>query len=107
MPETPITMRALSTISPRLSSRSGMPVRPLRPGTGLGTGGNLPKPFPMLSAWPRSPSALTAMPMLPYRWRAARMLAAEALVCHRPGTWEADHVRALTFPPDLISPPRP
>lgn len=32
----------------------------------------------------------------------AQMMAAEALVCHRPGSWEADHVRALTFPPDLI-----
>ena len=33
---------------------------------------------------------------------AARLVAAEALVWHRPGSWEADHVRALTFPPDLI-----
>ena len=32
----------------------------------------------------------------------AQRVAAEALVCHRPGSWEADHVRALTFPPDLI-----
>jgi hypothetical protein len=32
----------------------------------------------------------------------AQLVAAEALVCHRPGCWEADHVRALTFPPDLI-----
>jgi hypothetical protein len=35
----------------------------------------------------------------------AQLLAAEALVCHRPGSWEADHVRALTFPPDLIEHP--
>ena len=35
----------------------------------------------------------------------AQMLAVEALVCHRPGSWEADHVRALTFPPDLIAHP--
>jgi len=33
---------------------------------------------------------------------AAQRVAAEALVWHRPGSWEADHVRALTFPPDLI-----
>jgi len=33
---------------------------------------------------------------------AAQLVAAEALVWHRPGSWEADHVRALTFPPDLI-----
>ncbi len=32
----------------------------------------------------------------------AQVLAAEGLVCHRPGSWEAGHVRALTFPPDLI-----
>ena len=32
----------------------------------------------------------------------AQLLAAEALVSHRPGSWEADHVRSLTFPPDLI-----
>jgi hypothetical protein len=35
----------------------------------------------------------------------AQLVAAEALVCHRPGCWEADHVRALTFPPDLIEHP--
>jgi hypothetical protein len=35
----------------------------------------------------------------------AQVLAAEALVCHRPGSWEANHVRALTFPPDLIEHP--
>ena len=35
----------------------------------------------------------------------AQVLAAEALVCHRPGSWEAEHVRALTFPPDLIEHP--
>jgi hypothetical protein len=35
----------------------------------------------------------------------ARLVAAEALVCHRPGCWEADHVRSLTFPPDLIEHP--
>jgi hypothetical protein len=34
-----------------------------------------------------------------------QLVAAEALVCHRPGSWEADHVRALTFPPDLIEHP--
>ena len=28
--------------------------------------------------------------------------AAEGLVRHRPGSWEAVHVRALVFPPDLI-----
>src|SRR5271165_789276 len=33
---------------------------------------------------------------------AAQQVAAAALVCHRPGSWEADHVRALSFPPDLI-----
>ncbi|MHB1519282.1 MAG: hypothetical protein ACYCVN_15075 [Acidimicrobiales bacterium] len=32
----------------------------------------------------------------------AQMMAAEALVRHRPGAWEAEHVLALTFPPDLI-----
>lgn len=32
----------------------------------------------------------------------ARHVAACALVCHRPGCWEADHVRALVFPPELI-----
>ena len=32
----------------------------------------------------------------------AREVAADALVRHRPASWEADHVRALTFPPDLI-----
>ena len=38
----------------------------------------------------------------------AQLVAAEALVCHRPGSWEAEHVRALTFPPDLIvHPDRP
>lgn len=35
----------------------------------------------------------------------AQMAAAEGLVCHRPGSWEADHIRALTFPPDLIEHP--
>lgn len=35
----------------------------------------------------------------------AQEVAAEALVCHRPGSWEAEHVRALTFPPDLIEHP--
>ena len=35
----------------------------------------------------------------------AQMMAAEGLVCHRPGSREADHVRALTFPPDLIEHP--
>jgi hypothetical protein len=33
----------------------------------------------------------------------SREVAADALVRHRPGSWEADHVRALTFPPDLIA----
>jgi hypothetical protein len=28
--------------------------------------------------------------------------AAEDLVRHRPGSWEAEHVRALVFPPDLL-----
>jgi hypothetical protein len=28
--------------------------------------------------------------------------AEEILVCHRPGCWEATHVRSLTFPVDLI-----
>jgi hypothetical protein len=28
--------------------------------------------------------------------------AEEILVCHRPGCWEAAHVRSLTFPIDLI-----
>ena len=37
----------------------------------------------------------------------AQMVAAEALVCHRPGSWEAEHVRALTFPPDLIEHTKP
>ena len=32
----------------------------------------------------------------------AQAVAAEALVSHRPGCWEADHVRALIFPPELI-----
>jgi hypothetical protein len=32
----------------------------------------------------------------------SRELAAEALVRHRPGSWEAEHVRTLTFPPYLI-----
>jgi hypothetical protein len=32
----------------------------------------------------------------------SREVAAEALVRHRPGSWEADHVRALAFSPDLI-----
>jgi len=36
----------------------------------------------------------------------AQVLAAEALVCHRPDSWEAAHVRALTFPPDLIEHPK-
>jgi len=36
---------------------------------------------------------------------AAQRVAAEALVWHRPGSWEADHVRALTLPPDLIEHP--
>lgn len=35
----------------------------------------------------------------------AQLVAAEALVRHRPGCWEADHVRALAFPPDLIEHP--
>jgi hypothetical protein len=35
----------------------------------------------------------------------AQLVAAEALVCHRPGSWEADHLRALTFPPDLLEHP--
>lgn len=35
----------------------------------------------------------------------AQVLAVEGLVCHRPGCWEAEHVRALTFPPDLIGHP--
>ena len=35
----------------------------------------------------------------------AQLIAAEMLVCHRPGSWEADHVRQLTFPPDLIEHP--
>jgi hypothetical protein len=29
-------------------------------------------------------------------------MAAEAFVWHGAGSWEADHIRALTFPPDLI-----
>jgi hypothetical protein len=28
--------------------------------------------------------------------------AAEGLVRHRPGSWEAVHIRALVFPPDLL-----
>jgi hypothetical protein len=35
----------------------------------------------------------------------AQLMAAGALVRHRPGSWEADHVRALTYPPDLIEHP--
>jgi hypothetical protein len=35
----------------------------------------------------------------------SQLVAAEALVCHRSGSWEAEHVRALTFPPDLIDHP--
>lgn len=32
----------------------------------------------------------------------AREAVAEGLVRHRPGSWEATHVRALTFAPELI-----
>jgi hypothetical protein len=35
----------------------------------------------------------------------ARQIAADMLVCHRPGSWEADHVRQLVYPPDLIEHP--
>jgi hypothetical protein len=28
--------------------------------------------------------------------------AEEILVCHRPGCWEATHVRSLVFPVDLV-----
>jgi hypothetical protein len=35
----------------------------------------------------------------------AQLVAADALICHRPGSWEANHVRALTYPPDLIEHP--
>jgi hypothetical protein len=33
----------------------------------------------------------------------ARGAAGDGLVRHRPGSWEATHVRALTFTPELIS----
>jgi hypothetical protein len=73
---------------------------------GLGTGGNLPEAL-------SHALGLAAVTLgLDRDANAARvdgeraqMLAAEALVCHRPGSWEADHVRALTFPPDLIAHP--
>ena len=70
------------------------------PGEGLGTGGNLPGAL-------SDALGLAAVTLgLDRNDNAARvdgeraqMLAVEGLVCHRPGCREADHVRALTFPP--------
>ena len=72
-------------------------------GRGLGTGRNLPEAL----SYALGLAAVTLG--LDRKDNAARVageqaqtVAAEGLVCHRPGSWEADHVRALTFPPDLI-----
>jgi hypothetical protein len=73
---------------------------------GLGTGGNLPEALSyalglaaVTLGLDRDDNAARA------DGERAQTLAAEGLVCHRPGSWEADHVRALTFPPDLIGHP--
>lgn len=73
---------------------------------GLGTGGNLPEAL-------SHALGLAAVTLGLDRdddgvlldGERAQLLAAEALVCHRPGSWEAGHVRALTLPPDLIEHP--
>ena len=76
------------------------------PESGLGTGGKLPEAL----SYALGLAAVTLG--LDRTDNAARvdgeraqMLAIEGLVCHRPGCWEADHVRALTFPPGLIGHP--
>jgi len=75
-------------------------------GRGLGTAGNLPEALSYALG-------LAAVTLGLDRdddgtlidGEAAQRVAAEALVWHRPGSWEADHVRALTLPPDLIEHP--
>ncbi len=76
------------------------------PDEGLGTGGNLPEALSyalglaaVTLGLDRDENAARV------DGERARLLAADGLVCHRPGSWEADHVRALTFPPDLIARP--
>jgi hypothetical protein len=76
------------------------------PDEGLSTGGNLPEALSyalglaaVTLGLDRDDNAARA------DGERAQTLAAEGLVCHRPGSWEADHVRALTFPPDLIGHP--
>ena len=69
----------------------------------LGAGGNLPEALSYALG-------LAAVSLgldhdaegIPISGERAQSLAADALVCHRPGSWEAGHVRALTYPPDLI-----
>lgn len=74
---------------------------------GIGTGGNLPEAL----SYALGLAAVTLgldrdeNGVLIDEGEHAQSAAAEALVCHRPGSWEADHVRALTFPPDLIEHP--
>jgi len=72
-------------------------------GRGLGAGGNLPEAL-------SHALGLAAVTLGLDRddngtlvdGERAQEVAAEGLVRHRPGSWEAGHVRALTFPPDLI-----
>ena len=63
---------------------------------GIGTGGNLAEALSYALGLDRDAFGVLI------EGERAQLLAAEALVSHRPGSWEADHVRSLTFPPDLI-----
>jgi len=70
---------------------------------GLGTVGNLPEALSYALGLAAVTLGLDRDDHgTPIDGEAAQRVAAEALVWHRPGSWEADHVRALTFPPDLI-----
>lgn len=74
---------------------------------GLGTGGNLPEALSYALGLAAVTLGLDRDDdgVLIEEGERAQQAAAEALVCHRSGSWEADHVRALTFPPDLIDHP--
>jgi hypothetical protein len=90
-----------SRTSPTLSSGSGPSARPsgLKRGTGIRFGGNLAE---ALSCALGLAAVDLDLDLDDAGNPEDADFAAGGLVRHRTGSWEAVHVRALVFPPDLI-----